>query len=226
MKLAEQKAIVAQLPRRMWDQRPDETGKAWEAFVLYREMGQVGRGISAVANLLGKQYLVIKRWRDKYDWNIRVAAYDKMLDEHTEKARVEEAKLMGVRHAKLAMGMTEIAQKRVSQIAGSEELISSLTVADVARLAKDGTQIEREARGEDKNTGNTANITFNFNMAAPPKWAPASVVDGAKKAIEKAVIEGNSIPVAVPMGIAGRDADDLEGNRNDDGDDDEGEGGE
>lgn len=214
MKVADQKMVVKmRAGTRPWDQKVDETPKAWEAFLIWREMGSGHRSIAQCATLLGKLQLNVRRWRIKYDWDIRVAAYDAMLSEHTEKARIEEAKLMGVRQAKLGMGMAQIAQRRVDQIANSDELIAALSVGDVARLAKDGTQIERDARGEDKNTGTTANITFNFNMAAPPKWAPQQVVDGALKKIEKAVIEGNPIPNTMPItaaaGIPGDDDKDL-----------------
>jgi hypothetical protein len=212
MKVAEQKEIIKmKAGTRPWDQRVDETPKAWEAFLIYREMGAGHRSIGKCAALLGKMILNVRRWRIKYDWDLRVAAYDAMLSEHMEKARIEEAKSMGVRHAKLGLGMAEIAQKRVEQIVANPEIIASLSVGDVARLAKDGTQIEREARGESKDDGSKANITFNFNMAAPPKWAPKQVVEGALKAINEAVVTGNPMPIAAAVDIPGDEDEDSGG---------------
>jgi len=61
-----------------WDQRPDETNKAYHRFCLYRDMGP-DRSLAKLVQKLGKakNYKVqLENWSVKHDWQDRVKAYD------------------------------------------------------------------------------------------------------------------------------------------------------
>ncbi len=65
-----------------WEMQPGETPKAFEAFVLYRDMPACGekRSMNVVAKKLEKSGTVIHRWSSKYKWTERVKEYDRFLD--------------------------------------------------------------------------------------------------------------------------------------------------
>lgn len=61
--------------RNAWDQRPNETGKAYAAFLVYRDLG-VGRTSAEVGRQVGKSPELIRRWRKAHGWDERCAAWD------------------------------------------------------------------------------------------------------------------------------------------------------
>jgi hypothetical protein len=182
MKAREQLILAGKHRDHPWDRMPHETGKAYEAFILYREMG-VTRSIAKVAEMFDKSVTLIVRWRQRWDWDIRVAAWDAKLSKARDDAAVEEAKRMGVRQARLGMKLQEVGGKRLEQFATSPELQESLTARDTLALIKEGAELERVARGDDPDKGKGGNIIFNITMKSPPKWAPKNVIEGALAAV-------------------------------------------
>lgn len=61
--------------RNPWDQQPGETGKAYAAFLAYRDLG-VGRTCAEVGRALGKSSELIRRWRKQWGWDERCASWD------------------------------------------------------------------------------------------------------------------------------------------------------
>lgn len=56
-----------------FEQHPRETGKAFEAFTAYLNMGPE-RSLAAVGRKLGKSASLVERWSAKFDWPARVLA--------------------------------------------------------------------------------------------------------------------------------------------------------
>lgn len=68
-------ALQVDPDRRPWDQLDDETGRAYAAFVVYRDMG-VERSLVKACRILGKNGTTIGDWSAKYQWVPRVVAWD------------------------------------------------------------------------------------------------------------------------------------------------------
>ena len=66
-----------------WERRKGETGAAYGAFVLYRDLG-ARRRLQQVAEARGCQVSLLKRWSSEYDWVCRARAWD------AEQAREQE----------------------------------------------------------------------------------------------------------------------------------------
>lgn len=66
---------VEEQDRNPWDQLPNETGKAYAAFLAYRDLG-VGRTAADVARHFQKSPELMRRWRKTHSWDERVAAWD------------------------------------------------------------------------------------------------------------------------------------------------------
>lgn len=72
-----------------FDQRPDESAKAFAAFKLYCEQGS-NRALREVARKLRKSLTLLGRWSSQHDWAKRVRSYDAHIDA-TAKAAEEAA---------------------------------------------------------------------------------------------------------------------------------------
>lgn len=76
---------------RPWSRRPRETAKAYNAFFVYAEMGpeRSFRGLTrALDRPVGYEH-VIYVWRDKHNWEERIAAYDSETLERSMERRIE-----------------------------------------------------------------------------------------------------------------------------------------
>ena len=78
------------MANKIYDRRPDESAKAYEAFAIYRDLG-VNRSVDAVARQLSKSLPLIKRWSAAYDWVMRVDAYDEFVDAQARKKLERDA---------------------------------------------------------------------------------------------------------------------------------------
>ena len=73
--------------REPWEQRiewsPRETDTAYEAFLIYRDLGR-GRTIPAVAERLQKSGGLIARWSRTHDWGVRCSEWDSHLQRESD----------------------------------------------------------------------------------------------------------------------------------------------
>src|ERR1035438_8130285 len=93
--------------RELWDKRPDETAKAFGAFVLYRDAER--RSFKIVGDQLNCSPQNIYQWSSRFDWRGRCDAYD------IEQDRIQRADLarsrvrMRDRHLQVARAMLNVA---------------------------------------------------------------------------------------------------------------------
>ena len=62
-----------------WERQPDETDRAWEAFLVYRDLGP-GRSVAEAARRLSISGAVIHKWSGPHRWLERVKPYDRHVD--------------------------------------------------------------------------------------------------------------------------------------------------
>lgn len=86
--------------RNEWEKRGSETGKAYEGFRVYRDMGPA-RSLSAAASHVGKSLRLFKKWSTVHGWVKRAEAYDEYMEHRSRD--VVERKLEDVNHAHLDM---------------------------------------------------------------------------------------------------------------------------
>ncbi len=84
--------------RKEWEKRGSETGKAYEGFRVYRDMGPA-RSLSAAASHVGKSLRLFKKWSTVHGWVKRAEAYDEYMEHRSRD--VVERKLEDVNHAHL-----------------------------------------------------------------------------------------------------------------------------
>lgn len=83
----------------LWERQPNESEEAWEAFVLYRELGD-DRSLAKVCSVLGKSDTMLDRWSSRHRWTDRVQAWDRQLDRAVSAAAASAV-------AKATAGMAE-----------------------------------------------------------------------------------------------------------------------
>lgn len=127
-----------------WDRQEDETDKAYEAFAIYRDMGNERTAIS-VAEQLHKSYTLIRRWKTRYTWEDRARAYDNEINRAmTAKAKkdaADEAAKMRKRQTKLAI---ELQQMAITAL--TEEKIVKMQPKDIIKFITEATKLERQNR--------------------------------------------------------------------------------
>ena len=87
-----------------WERLPDETDKAWAAFVYYRDMGP-SRTQVAIKAKGGLSFS--HTWPTKYLWTVRVRAFDSYTASILETEYIEATKETARRHAEAASSALE-----------------------------------------------------------------------------------------------------------------------
>ena len=93
-----------------WERQKGESARAFEAFLVYLQMGPE-RSIRAVAQKLSKSYTLAGRWSSTYHWVERCRAWDNYLQQEAKKAAVAEVRRMNQRHAKMASAIQATAMQ-------------------------------------------------------------------------------------------------------------------
>lgn len=86
---------------RPWDRQPGETSKAYEAFLIYRDLG-ANRTTRSTAEALTRTETHIKTWSSKYGWVSRAAAWDSMPSRAIEHAYEDMARDIAEQHRALS----------------------------------------------------------------------------------------------------------------------------
>lgn len=127
-----------------WERRPDETDRAWEAWLVYRDMGP-GRSVAEASRRLNISKTTINSWSTRHAWLERVKPFDRHMD---RAALAEHAKEVG----RLMGKQLALSEKLLDRL--SENLDHLATGADPtmrwSTAYAAGTRAQREALSEVK----------------------------------------------------------------------------
>lgn len=123
-----------------WERQEGESSKAFESFVIYRDMG-AKRTFTAVADTLHKSCTLIRRWKEQWDWEKRAMAYDNSLEKEARAEAAKGIRKMIERHIKIAVDMQDKAVASLEKM-GAEEL----TPKEIREFIKMATELERQSR--------------------------------------------------------------------------------
>lgn len=97
-----------------WERLPEETGPAWAAFVIYRDLGP-SRTLEKAAKTLGKHSSTLSEFGRKWNWEPRVRAWDAEVDRARRKSFLElQTRTVG-EHLDAARKMRELAMRTVHE---------------------------------------------------------------------------------------------------------------
>ena len=120
-----------------WERQKGESEKAYEAFKLYRDMGEE-RTISAVGKRLAKSRNLIDRWKERWHWKERVRAYDNELEKQAKAKAVKDYKAMTQRHVQIAMQFQKKALEALNHLE-----VNDMKPKDIKEFIKMATDLER-----------------------------------------------------------------------------------
>lgn len=132
-----------------WERQKPESAPAWEAFKLYRDIGD-SRTCDKVAKQLGKSNTIIERWCTGYKWVERIRAWEHNLDVEGNAAAIEAVKEMRTRQISLASGFMAVAGEELKKLLALVKRKSHvmLNADQIVRMADFATRLERLNRGE------------------------------------------------------------------------------
>jgi len=96
---------VAEPVQYPFHQLPGESIKAYQAFVVYRNLEPTERSLQRVVSELGKSRALIERWSAKWGWVERAQAWDDFQETKRLEARIEEKQKMDEIHLRIVRGM-------------------------------------------------------------------------------------------------------------------------
>jgi hypothetical protein len=106
----------ASAPAQPWERQPGETEVAFQAFLLYRDT-EGKRSAHKVAAQSHKDPSLMRRWKARWDWLGRAAAWDAELDREYRAEVLRERAKIGRRHAQTYGAMQQIAAQAFQTIA-------------------------------------------------------------------------------------------------------------
>ena len=125
-----------------WERQPGETEKAYEAFLIFKNLGP-GRTVKEVSEKLRKSYDLFRRWKKRYDWDSRVEAYDRENERKEQIATQQARKKMIERHIKIGTSLQGKALQALETISPEE-----MKPQDIERFLQFGTKLESENRAK------------------------------------------------------------------------------
>jgi|CZKR01.1.fsa_nt_gi hypothetical protein len=151
--------------RELWDKRPDETAKAFGAFVLYRDAER--RSFKIVGDQLNCSPQNIYQWSSRFDWRGRCDAFD------IEQDRIQRAELsrgrvrMRERHLQVAKAMLGVAAYGLKEWQGrvEQKLPLHLEPEQIAMLVKTAVELENRTVGSETDAGRFTQIIVNLGDA-------------------------------------------------------------
>lgn len=120
-----------------WERQSGESEKAFEAFVVYRDMGRE-RTVTAVAKKLSKSRQLLERWKERWDWQERVRTYDNELEKEAKESAAKAIREMTERHIRIAMQLQKKALEALQNLS-----LKKMTAKDIKEFIKMATDLER-----------------------------------------------------------------------------------
>ncbi len=154
--------------RRTWDRLPSESGKAWGAFVEFRQMGPE-RSSRKVAAKLQKSIQLINRWAQVYNWQGRSRDWDSFCDEQAQRETIRQRVEFGKATLAIAQKLQAkalhgfniletvktVQVKRMGIVDGVEKVIGydevqvlAVKPMELVRILQTATELQREVLGK------------------------------------------------------------------------------
>lgn len=124
----------------LWERQPNESEQAWQAFLVFRNLGE-NRSVHAVCEELSKSRQLISRWKSTWFWDDRVLAYDNSLQREAYKEAKKEQRNMSKRHITISQHLQKFAMDALA-----EKKPEEASVKDIKELLKVATELERLTR--------------------------------------------------------------------------------
>lgn len=144
--------MISTLLPKAWDRQKGESRQAFDAFAAHRDA--TTRSLTEVARGLGKSRALLDRWSSRWSWVERSRAWDQFVDQEKQRSQIEEAREIGVRHARIAAAIQAKVVERIRSIdierVSLRDMVYAFDIAvKVERLALGMPTENRQVTGQD-----------------------------------------------------------------------------
>jgi hypothetical protein len=147
-----------------WERQRDEPSKAFNAFVIFREMGDE-RSVTKVRDEAGfaASHRQLLNWAEKHRWIERVDAYERYLDRRRVKAQADEVERQARRQIEVGQVLQDVGLRYINEnLQNEEDRRKNLTTNGSLRFVSRGVELEREGLGlNDKGGAGDTNVQIN-----------------------------------------------------------------
>jgi hypothetical protein len=119
-----------------WDQQPSESSKAFQRFVLYRDMG-AGCSLRKLAKDVELNPLTLAELSKRNNWQERVVAFDAYIDKASQHNQIAQVKAMKRRQIVLALRAQKVAEKGLKKLLlglDDEHLLRKLSPEGLSKI--------------------------------------------------------------------------------------------
>ena len=142
-----------------WDRQPGEGRRAYEAFCIFRDLGD-SRSIQKVDEKSTKNRTLLFRWSARFNWQRRADAWDASITEAARQQAAAEYTAMLTRQKNIGHMLQNNAAKALQ-----DKKFDKASYHALAELIRLGVEMERSAYelAQGKDAGKTETITFTFS---------------------------------------------------------------
>lgn len=130
-----------------WERQKGESEKAFEAFRIYRDLGD-DRSIPKVSQQCTKSESLLKRWSSKFNWIDRARDYDNELEKEAKAKAVKARKDMTARQIQISMKLQKKALYALKELSAAD--MSPKDIKDYLKIATDLERLCREPTEDEK----------------------------------------------------------------------------
>jgi hypothetical protein len=136
--------------REPWERLPDESDRAWQAFVMYRDSEKRSLTEIAASSQFECSVSNISRWCVLHNWRERAFAFDTDRDEKEREQLARDRMAMRRRHLQLALSMQSIAAHGLQELQEKirQKLPLNMSAGESNALMDAGVKLERATLGE------------------------------------------------------------------------------
>jgi hypothetical protein len=136
---------VAQPVQHPFHQLPGESIKAYQAFVVYRNLDPKERSLQRVGSELVKSRQLLSRWSAKWGWVERTEAWDNFQEIKRLEKRIEEKQKMDEQHLKIVRAMRS---KIIEALTKADPEVLAVDMREMRSWIRDFIKLERLIMGE------------------------------------------------------------------------------
>jgi hypothetical protein len=137
----------------LWEKQIGESDKAFNAFVVYRDLPGL-RTYQKAADKLGCSHTNVRQWASRWVWKNRVDAFDRFADEEDRYAMAKNRLEMRKRHANIGMTLQSLAVRGIQELQAKVAAGTPLGLepAELSKFLDVGARMEARAYGEDRDS--------------------------------------------------------------------------
>ena len=128
-----------------WQQLPRETDKAYQAFVVYRNLEPKERSLARVGSELVKSRTLLSRWSAQWNWVERAREWDHYQELKRLERRIEEKQKMDETHLKIVRGMRN---KIIEALSKMDPQVLAVDMREMRSWISEFIKLERLIMGE------------------------------------------------------------------------------